>query len=87
MSNSVWQTLVKSVLETEDIEIDCEECYELLDMYAEILLEGAEAEAIMPAVKQHLTQCNCCVHELEALLVIIREAAEQDNLSSATSRA
>ena len=84
MVNSVWQTLLKSALETEEFEIDCEECYELLDMYAELLLDGADADEIMPTVKQHLKQCNCCVHELEALMVIIQEAVIQDSPSSAT---
>jgi hypothetical protein len=77
-NNPAWQTLLKSVLETEEIEIDCQECYELLDSYAELLLTSAEPAQIMPAVEQHLKQCNCCLHELEALMIMLQEAAAKD---------
>lgn len=78
MSESVWQALLKSALETEEIEIDCQECYDLLDSYAELLLTDDDPNQIMPAVKQHLKQCNCCIDELEALMIILQEVAAQD---------
>ena len=85
MTNSLWQTLLKSVLETEDHEIDCEECFNLMDLYADLLLDGTDPIEIMPKVKQHLQQCNCCLSELEALIVMIQEAGniQDDELSSA----
>jgi hypothetical protein len=83
MADSVWQTLLKSVLETEEIEIDCQDCYELLDSYAELLLAGNDPVDLMPAVKQHLKQCNCCHHELEALIIMLQEVAGQDTSSPA----
>ena len=76
---SLWQALLKSAFETEEYEIDCEECFNLLDMYAELLIEGTDPAEIMPTVKQHLKQCNCCDRELEALMVMIQEAATQQN--------
>jgi hypothetical protein len=72
--SSLWQTLLKSVLETEEFEITCEECFNLLDLYADLLLEGADPAKLMPTVKQHLKQCNCCEGELEALMVMIQDA-------------
>jgi hypothetical protein len=81
MTDSVWQTLLKSVLETEEIEIGCQECYELLDSYAELLLSGNDPVEFMPTVKQHLKQCSCCFHELEALMIMLQEAAAQDKSS------
>ena len=30
-----WQTLLKSVLETEEYEITCEDCFDALDLYAD----------------------------------------------------
>ena len=77
MNNKVWQKLLKSALETEEIEISCEECFELLDNYADLIVEGTDAEALMPEVKQHLKQCNCCVSELEALMIMLQEIADQ----------
>ncbi len=79
----LWQTLLKSVLDTEEIEISCEECYNLLDMYADMLIDGADPDEIMPTVQQHLKQCNCCIGELEAMMIMLREAAaQQDDLPS-----
>ena len=79
MTNTTWQKLVQSALETEDFEIDCEECYSLLDMYADILLAEENPDQMMPTVKQHLKQCNCCAGELEALMVILEEVVSQEN--------
>jgi hypothetical protein len=78
MSEPMWQALLKSALETEEIEIDCQECYDLLDSYAELLLTDDDPNQIMPAVKQHLMQCNCCIDELEALMIILQEVTAQD---------
>ena len=78
MENSTWQSLLKSALETEDIEIDCGECFDLLDMYAEFIMTEGLPEDIMPAVEQHLKQCNCCAGELKALMVMLDEAASQE---------
>lgn len=72
--SSLWQTLLKSVLETEDFELTCEECFNVLDLYADLLLEGADPAKLMPTVKQHLSQCNCCESELEALMVMLQDA-------------
>jgi hypothetical protein len=32
----------------------------------------------MPAVEQHLKQCNCCAAELEAMLVMLDRALPQE---------
>jgi hypothetical protein len=76
MSLKSWQTLLQSALETETYEINCVECFDLLDEYAEFINEGGDPQEIMPMVRQHLEQCNCCTHEFEALMVILQEAAK-----------
>lgn len=73
MVNPHLKELLRSILETDEFEINCEECYELLDRYAERLLEGEDPNMIMPTVKQHLRHCVCCDHELEALIIMLRE--------------
>lgn len=76
MTKKPWQTLVQSALKTEASELNCRECFDLLDQYAEFILEGGSPDEIMPSVRQHLGQCNCCVHEFEALMVMLQEAAK-----------
>lgn len=76
---SLWRTLLQSALETEEHEINCEECFDVLDMYADLIIEGTDPADLMPTVKQHLNQCNCCANELEAMLVMIQEAAAKNS--------
>jgi hypothetical protein len=73
MSNPHIQQLLSFIVETEDCEIGCDECFNLLDSYAETLFNGEDPEQVMPGVKQHLKHCFCCEHELEALLVMLKE--------------
>jgi hypothetical protein len=75
MIEKPWHSLLQSALETEAHEINCVECFDLLDQYAEFILEGGNPDEIMPTVRQHLDHCNCCTHEFEALMVILQEAA------------
>ena len=82
MSVSLWKKLLQSALETEEIEITCDECFDGLDSYVELLLEGIDPAEIMPMVKQHLNQCNCCSEEIEAMMVILQDATKDTPASS-----
>ena len=75
MAKKLWQTLLKSALDTEEYEISCMECFNLLDQYADLLLEGTDPSEIMPTVRQHLNHCPGCVDEFKALMTMIQEAA------------
>lgn len=56
------------VLATRDDEIDCDECYERIESFAEIKLSGKSPEEAMPLVEDHLKRCKDCREEYEALL-------------------
>ena len=64
--------LVRVVAETHETEIGCDECFELLDRFAETEISGAEARAAMPLVGDHLDKCADCRSTLEALLKALR---------------
>jgi hypothetical protein len=81
MSQKSWQILLYSAFQTETHEINCLECFDLLDQYAEFLLDGGNPDEIMPAVRQHLGQCDCCTHEFEALMTILQQAATSEQSS------
>lgn len=65
------QTIIKSALETENNEIDCQECYDLLDEYTDLLIAGAAPCKVLTLVKQHLKQCPDCTNLFESLIAII----------------
>ena len=74
MSPKSWQFLLESVFEAEAIEISCPECFELLDQYVELRLEGTNPVEALPLVEQHLKHCLCCTDQFEALMVMLQQA-------------
>jgi hypothetical protein len=74
MGQDTWQILLQSVLNAESNEINCGECFEVLDQYAELILTGTDPVQLMPLVKRHLEQCHCCANEFELLLVMLEAA-------------
>lgn len=60
--------LVRAILATRDDEIGCDDCFEEVDRYAEMILDGKNAAEILPLVKAHLEICKACSLEFEALL-------------------
>lgn len=63
--------LISMVEATEDQEIACEETSRLLDEYADLVIRGEDAGALMPAVRHHLSMCMDCRQEYEALLIAL----------------
>lgn len=53
--------------------LSCDDCFDLVDRYVELLLTGAEAD--MPALRAHLAGCSACYEEARSLLLLV--AAEQ----------
>jgi len=65
---SMLKNLIRSIVTTQENEIGCEDCYEQLDVFAELVLQGKDAETAMPLVKDHLKHCHNCHEEFNALL-------------------
>jgi hypothetical protein len=71
--------LMNLIEQTIDGEFTCEETFDLLDEYAELVATHQDAEAIMPLVKGHLENCVDCSERYEALLRILGEPQSQSN--------
>ena len=48
-------------------EIGCDACFELLDEFVDLELEGADADARIPGMRAHLQGCPACHEEYESL--------------------
>jgi hypothetical protein len=48
-------------------DIGCEECFERLDEYVELELQGRDAEAQVPGMRAHLDGCPACREDYESL--------------------
>jgi anti-sigma factor RsiW len=64
--------LLARLLGPEGPEIGCDECFELLDRYVELELDGDDADARIPGMRAHLEGCPACREEHESLREIAR---------------
>jgi len=58
---------LKRLLGPAEPEVLCDECFERLDEYVELELEGADAEARVPGMRAHLQGCPACRDEHDSL--------------------
>ena len=52
-------------------DIGCEECFERLDEYVELELRGADADARVPGMREHLVGCPACGEEHDSLRALL----------------
>jgi hypothetical protein len=64
--------MVRAALTTRPDEIGCDDCFEELDRFVEMILAGKDAAEAMPLVQDHLERCRGCREEFEALLTVLR---------------
>ena len=74
---AILKGMVRNVLTTREDEIGCEECFEEIDRFVDIVLAGRDAAEAMPLVQDHLIRCRDCREEFEALLRALRDLAGQ----------
>jgi hypothetical protein len=66
------RALIREVVTARFDEMECPECFEKLDHFADLILKGADATKIMPRLHDHLERCVHCREEFEALLAAVR---------------
>lgn len=67
----VMKRLIEQLANTQEDEVDCDEVFKVLDMYAEAESRGEDPGELLPMMKQHLEICKCCQEELEAVIRIL----------------
>ena len=60
--------IVECICCTEDEEIGCVDCYDDMDNFVQMHLDGKSPEEALPLVKHHLDICPACQEEYQALL-------------------
>jgi len=61
MTRPLWQLLLE-----EPSQLSCDECFAVMEYYAEILAQGGAA--LLPQIMQHLAGCPSCRVEHRAAL-------------------
>lgn len=78
LSIEFLRKILESISTTKDVEMDCEECFEELDCFAEMKLAGKNPSEAMPLVEDHLQRCGGCFEEYQALLDAIQATFTQN---------
>ena len=64
--------LAHGIVTTRPDEIDCGECFERLDRFAERIEAGESPSRAMPLVQDHLERCPDCKQEFLALMLTLQ---------------
>jgi hypothetical protein len=64
-------SLLKGLLGPQGPELSCEECFAELDRYVELELHGADADASIPGMREHLEGCSACAEDHRSLRALV----------------
>ena len=78
MQRKRFENWLKNIYNTQDKEISCTECFDLVSPFVELEASGEDAATKLPQVKQHLDQCRACREEYEVLRDLIRRDNQGD---------
>jgi hypothetical protein len=67
MNRNRFESWLRNIYNTQEEEISCSECFDLVSQFVELVVSGQDAAAKLPQVAQHLGQCRACRDEYEAL--------------------
>jgi hypothetical protein len=71
MANPKDDSTIKRLLGPAQEEILCDECFERLDEYVELELQGKPADAEIPGMRPHLEGCPACREEYGSLRELV----------------
>jgi hypothetical protein len=71
MANQDDRRNLDRILGPTGYELGCDECFELLDEYVELELDGADADGRIPGMRAHLEGCPACHEEHESLRALV----------------
>ena len=66
------RTDLDQLLGPSGFEVTCDQCFELLDSYVDLKLEGVDADARLPGLRAHLAGCPACLEDYESLRDFVR---------------
>ena len=68
---------LRALLTTDPRDVGCEETWQLIDVYAELVLAGHDPDRSFPGITAHLDGCDPCGEDYRGLLSLMRTASEQ----------
>lgn len=71
MTEHPTDAVVRAMLGPDGPELGCDECFDHLDRYVEVELQGGDAEAAVPGMTAHLVGCPACREDHESLRALV----------------
>jgi hypothetical protein len=68
----MMNAMLMGLAQTRDRELSCDEVFEMLDVFVELLNQGEDVVKLLPLVQHHLDMCPDCREEYEVLLASIQ---------------
>ena len=65
------EALVRRLLGPREPEIGCDQCFEELDRFVELEVDGAAADEAVPGMREHLEGCPACREDYESLRALL----------------
>ncbi len=60
MPRPLWQLLIDFKKSQRERNLTCDECFTILEFYADQLASGVDPQIVQPEIKQHLAGCPDC---------------------------
>ncbi len=67
-----FHRLLREVHPDHARDFTCDECSEVLDAFAELVVRGFEVSELFPLVRQHVDHCDRCRSKFHTLLAKLR---------------
>ena len=72
MDRPITGNTLKRLLGPAEPEVLCDECFERLDEYVELELQGEPADERIPGLRAHLEGCPACREDYESLRAFVQ---------------
>ena len=76
MNESRFEWLLRLAARTQEHELSCTDCFDVLPQYVDLEVAGEAPERQLPLFRQHLEQCAVCREEYETVRELARLEAE-----------
>lgn len=76
LTRSSLKKLLQGVADPQTEKIGCDDCWDVLDHFAELELAGKDAAQALPLVEDHLKRCGKCRDEYTAFLEALKNLPE-----------
>ncbi len=63
--------LISALTGPGEPEIGCDECFDALDVYVELVLAGGPADERVPGMRAHLHGCPACHEDFLSLFALV----------------